>query len=131
MASVVKEVRVPRPAEEVWSALRDVGALHTRLVPGFVVDTVVHGDTRTVTFANGLVVRERIVGVDEDARRVAYTIVEGIDGCEFHASAAQVSDAGEGHTRFVWTADLVPHSLAPLFSDSMDLGLAAIARAFS
>jgi hypothetical protein len=126
---VIREIRVARPAGEVWSALRDVGALHDRLVPGFVVDTVLDGDVRTVTFADDLVVRERIVAVDESARRVAYTIIDGIPGLEHHASSAQVSDDGDG-ARFVWIADLLPDSMAEPFAGSMDAGLAAVARAF-
>jgi hypothetical protein len=38
MASVHREVRIERPVAAVWDALADVGALHTRLVPGFVTD---------------------------------------------------------------------------------------------
>jgi hypothetical protein len=113
----------------VWSALRDVGALHDRLVPGFVVGTVLEGDGRVVTFASGLVVRERIVAVDESARRVAYTIVDGIPGLEYHASSAQVLDDGDG-ARFVWIADLLPDTMAESFAESMEAGLAAVARVF-
>jgi hypothetical protein len=130
MASVIKDIRIARPAGEVWSALRDVGALHDRLVPGFVVDTVLEGDTRVVTFADGQVVRERIVGVDDAARRVAYTIVDGLPGLEYHAASAQVSEDPDGGTRFVWIADLLPHALAGSYGEAMDLGLAAVARVF-
>ena len=40
--------------------------LHDRLARGFVTDTELEGDTRLVTFANGMVVRELIVDVDHD-----------------------------------------------------------------
>jgi hypothetical protein len=56
----------------VWEAVRDVGAVHTRLAPGFVVDTRLEADTRVVTFANGLVARELIVDIDDDARRLVF-----------------------------------------------------------
>jgi len=36
MASIRKEISTKAPPAEVWAAIRDVGALHTRLVPGFV-----------------------------------------------------------------------------------------------
>jgi hypothetical protein len=39
MASVRKELVTSARPPSVWDAIRDVGALHTRLVPGFVVDT--------------------------------------------------------------------------------------------
>jgi hypothetical protein len=34
--------------------VRDVGAVHRRLVPGIVVDARLDGDARVVTFANGM-----------------------------------------------------------------------------
>ncbi len=39
MASIRREILINASPEHVWSAVRDVGALHTRLVPGFVIDT--------------------------------------------------------------------------------------------
>ena len=54
MASIRKEIRINAPASQIWDALRDVGALHTRLVPGFVTDTKMEGNTRIVTFGNGM-----------------------------------------------------------------------------
>jgi hypothetical protein len=39
MASIRKEITTTAHADDVWAALRDVGALHTRLVPGFATDT--------------------------------------------------------------------------------------------
>ena len=46
--------------------MRDFGALHTRLVPGFVTDTKLDGDARIVTFANGTVARELLVDCDDN-----------------------------------------------------------------
>ena len=39
MGSIRRELTTRARASDVWSAIRDIGALHTRLVPGFVVDT--------------------------------------------------------------------------------------------
>jgi hypothetical protein len=39
MASIRKGIVIEAPAETVWAAVRDVGAVHERLAPGFVVDT--------------------------------------------------------------------------------------------
>ena len=64
--------------ERVWDALREVGELHTRLVPGFVLDTRMDGDARIVTFGNGTIVREEIVDVNDAMRRVAWAIVAGV-----------------------------------------------------
>jgi hypothetical protein len=46
MATIRKEILVEVLPEQVWSAIRDVGALHTRLVPGFVTDTQLEEDIR-------------------------------------------------------------------------------------
>ncbi len=75
MACIRREILVEARAENVWAAVRDVGAVHERLAPGFVVDTRLEGDARVVTFANGLVARELIVDVDDDARRLSWAVV--------------------------------------------------------
>src|SRR6266403_1398835 len=69
MASIRKEILLDARAEDVWDAVRDIGALHIRLVPGFVTDTRLEEGARIVTFGNGMVVRELIVDLDDQARR--------------------------------------------------------------
>src|SRR5436190_9195086 len=106
MASIRKEIPLESSAENVWAAVRDVGALHTKLVPGFVVDTRLEEGARIVTFGNGMVARELIVDVDDESRRVAWSVVGG--RMTHHNASAQVfSDGGTG-CRFVWIADLLP-----------------------
>ena len=125
MATNHREVEIQASPEQVWDALRDVGALHSRLAAGFVVDTEMEGSARVVTFANGMVAREDIVAVDEAARRVAWAII----GQQFHHfnGAAQVFDHAEG-TRFVWTTDLLPDELAPNVDAMMTAGIASIKK---
>ena len=77
MASIHREIRIDARPEDVWDAIRDVGAIHRRLAPGFVVDTKVDGDARIVTFGNGMVVRELIVDIDDTARRLVWSVVGG------------------------------------------------------
>jgi carbon monoxide dehydrogenase subunit G len=125
MASIRKEVLISAPPEAVWDALRDVGALHTRLCPGFVTNTVLEDGARVVTFANGTVARELIVDVNDVDRRVAWSIIGG--PMTHHNGVAQVFPEGEG-TRFVWTADLLPHDLAPRIAAMMEMGLSVIKR---
>jgi uncharacterized protein YndB with AHSA1/START domain len=125
MATIHKEVEIRIPLERVWEALSDVGALHTRLAAGFVTDTRLDGNSRIVTFANGMVAREEIVAVDDAARRVAWAII----GQQFHHynGAAQLFDHANG-TRFVWTTDLLPDELAPNVDEMMTAGIAAIKK---
>jgi len=76
MASLRKEITIDAPMSLVWGALRDVGALHTKLVPGFVTDTRMDGTARIVTFGNGTVAREEIVSVDDRRHRVCWAILD-------------------------------------------------------
>jgi Polyketide cyclase / dehydrase and lipid transport len=124
MASIRKEIAVEAPAGQVWDAIRDVGAVHTRLVRGMVRNTRLDGDSRLVTFANGETVRERIVDVDDRSRRLAYAVV-GWRTTHHHASFEVVAD-GESRSRVIWVADLLPDELADLVDGLMEQGSAAI-----
>jgi carbon monoxide dehydrogenase subunit G len=128
MASIHKEITIDARPEEVWDALRDFGAVHERLVPGFVTDARLDGEDRVVTFFNGAVAHELFVACDEDARRLVWAVVDGPLGLTHHNASAQVLEAGDGRTRFVWIADLLPHDLAPAVAALMEQGLATIKR---
>ena len=110
MASIRKEILVDARPENVWDVLGDVGALHTRLVPGFVVDTRLEEGARIVTFGNGMVVRELIVDIDDGARRLVWAVVGG--RFTHHNASVQVFADGKGGSRLVWIADLLPDEIA-------------------
>ncbi|MEW6270908.1 MAG: SRPBCC family protein [Thermodesulfobacteriota bacterium] len=124
MASIRREVRIAARPEVAWDALRDVGALHTRLVPGFVVDTRLEEGARVVTFGNGMTVRELIVDVDDESRRVAWSAVGGM--MTHHNASAQVFPDGADGCRFVWTADLLPDEVAPAIAAMIEQGIGVI-----
>jgi uncharacterized protein YndB with AHSA1/START domain len=124
MACIRKETLIHASPEQVWAALRDWGALHERLVPGFVVDARLDGEDRIVTFFNGAVARERLVDLDDQARRLVWSIVDG--PYTHHNGSAQVFAEGEHATRFVWIADLLPNQLAAGTSEMMEQGTNAI-----
>ena len=123
MASIRRETHIDARPETVWDALRDVGALHTRLVPGFVVDTRLEPGARVVTFGNGLVARELIVDVDDASRRVAWSVVGS--AMTHHNASAQVFPDGDG-CRFVWIADLLPDEVAPRIAAMIEQGIGVI-----
>jgi carbon monoxide dehydrogenase subunit G len=126
MASIHREVQIHTDPANVWDALRDLGAIHRRLAPGFVTDVRLEEESRLVTFGNGLVVRELIVDVDQKARRLVWSAVGG--QMTHHNASAQVFPDGDGRSRLVWIADLLPHELAPTVAAMMDQGLAVIKR---
>src|SRR5262245_39506973 len=100
MASIRKDIVTRATPAQAWDALRDVGALHTRLVPGFVVATELVPGARIVTFANGATVREPIIAVDDAARRVAWCALGGLT--THYSASAQVFDEPDGGARVVW-----------------------------
>src|SRR5947209_6012579 len=108
MTSIRKEILIEARPENVWAAVRDVGAVHQRLVPGVLIDARLDGDARVVTFASGVVVRELLIDVDDEARRFAYAVVEGSLRATHHNASIQVFANGEGHSRLVWITDVLP-----------------------
>ncbi|MGL6061126.1 MAG: SRPBCC family protein [Bradyrhizobium sp.] len=127
MASIQKDFIIDADPADVWDALRDFGALHTRLAPGFVTDTKLDGDARIVTFSNGSVAREVLVDCDDTRRRLAYAVKS--ERMTQHSASAQVFAQDDGHTRFVWITDVLPNEVAPYISSQMDLGVAAMQKA--
>jgi len=122
MTAIRKEVALDARPDDVWDALRDFQAVHERLVPGFVVESRPDGDdARVVTFFNGAVAREVLVGVDNTARRLAYCIPEGLAGCTHHNASAEVIPDGNG-CRFVWVTDVLPDELATVIEPMMEQG---------
>lgn len=124
MTTIHVEALIDAPADQVWDAIRDYGALHARLVPGFVVDTRLEGDSRIVTFGNGMVARERIVGLDDGARRFAYGIVS--ERMTHHSASNQVLEEGDGRCRFIWIADVLPDAVAQTMAPMMRQGAAVL-----
>ena len=128
MASIHKDILIDAPASEVWDAVRDFGALHTRLAPGFVLDTKLDGEARIVTFANGTVARELLVDCDDERRRLAYAVVS--ERLTQHSASIQIIADGDRSCRMIWITDLLPHEIAPYISAQMDQGALAVQAAF-
>jgi hypothetical protein len=126
MASIRKQITLDASPDDVWDALRDWGAVHERLVPGFLLDAKVDGEDRIVTFFNGAVVRELFVDLDEDSRRLVWAVRDDALGLEHYMASAQVAAEPDGETTFIWLADLLPHSAAATVEGLMEQGLAAI-----
>jgi hypothetical protein len=132
MTSIRKDIDVGATATEAWAALRDFGAVHERVAPGFVVDSRVDGQDRIITFAGGEVVRERFVAADDDARRLVYSVVEGSFPITHHQASVEVVDtAGGTGCRLVWITDVLPDELGPVIDGMMDQGAVAITEALA
>ena len=127
MATIRKELSIGSPAAAVWAVFRDIGAVHTRLAPGFVVDCRMDGRDRIVTFANGFVARELIVQVDDETRRLVYAVRS--DNLTHHNASFQVFPAGADRCRVEWITDLLPDEAVAGIGAMVEQGAVAMTRA--
>ena len=127
MASIHKDIIIDANPADVWDAVRDFGAVHTRLAPGFVVDARLDGDARIVTFANGNVAREQLVDCDEARRRLVYAIAN--ERVTHYSASVQVLADGETRSRLIWIVDVLPHEIAAHIDAQMDQAALAMQKA--
>ena len=129
MASLYRDVVVEVPMAEVWRALCDIGHA-AELFPGILTASELLGpQERVVTFSNGLVVTERILGIDEEHHRVAYSAKA--DNFEHHSASMQLAEAGTGATRFIWITDFLPDEAASFVEPLVDEGICCFQRRWS
>jgi carbon monoxide dehydrogenase subunit G len=127
MASIHKDIPIDADPDDVWAAVRDFGAVHQRLAPGFVTDARLEGDTRIVTFHNGTVARELLVDCDDERRRRLAYAISG-ERVKHYSASVQVIADGEARTRMTWIVDVLPNEIAPYISGQMDLSILAIQK---
>ena len=124
MASIHHEITVEAIADRARAALRPVGNAHKLFAP-VLTDAALNGDVRTVRFANGMVLRERILEVNDETRRVAYTALDGPGMSYHHASMQMVAD-GPTRCRFVWITDFLPPELRGTLQPLIEAGSNAL-----
>jgi hypothetical protein len=128
MASIYKDIPLDARADDVWAAVRDYGAVHQRVAPGFVTDCRLDGDARIVTFANGNMARELLVTMDEARKRLVYAVIS--ERVKQHSASIQIVADGENRSRMIWITDVLPNEIAPYIDGQMDLGAAAMQKNF-
>lgn len=122
MTTIIKRVTIDAPVDAVWDAVSDFGAVHRRFAPGFVTNVELIPGARMVTFASGLTVKELFLGVDQETRRLAYSV--RAQRFEHHNADFRVDDLGDGRCTLTWTADVLPDEVAPFLAGMMEQGLA-------
>jgi hypothetical protein len=128
MASIHNDVPLNAPARDVWDAVRDFGALHRRLVPGFVTACTLDGDARIVTFANGSVAREVLVDCNDARQRLVYAIAN--ERLKHYSASVQVIADCDGKSRLLWTIDMLPNELAAYVQEQTRDAVIALHKAF-
>lgn len=126
MASIQKDIPIDASSAEVWVAVRDFGAVHTRLAPGFVLEARLDGDVRIVTFANGNTAREQLVDCDDQRQRLVYAITS--ERVKHYNASVQVLADGATSSRLIWTVDVLPNEIAPYIDGQMDQAALAMQK---
>jgi hypothetical protein len=111
MASIYKELHLDVPADELWRDLRDFGNPKT-LWPNLIATVKVVDNQRYYTFANGSELREPLISIDDQHRRLAYYVAAGPAPLTHNNASMQVFD-DNGGSRLVWITDLLPDEAAP------------------
>ena len=112
MATVHREIPIDSTVDDAWKKLSNVGGINGML--SILSGASIDGDKRVCELEGGGTLEELIVSVDDDQRRVAYSITESPFNFEFHAASMRVIANGDTAT-FVWTTDLKPDEAADQF----------------
>lgn len=128
MTTVSRTIEIAASPEHCWDALKDFGAIHQRLAAGFIISTnLIANDVREITFATGVVLKERLVGIDDNEMRFAYTVIEDPVGITHHNGSVQIiHGADPTRCNMVWITDVLPDELGEIVGALMDAALAAI-----
>lgn len=126
MSTIRKIIDIDASADDVWDVIRDVGAVHARLAPGFVIDTKLEPGARVVKFANGVVVRELIVGLDPTLRRLSYAAVG--EAFAHHSASFEVASVSANSCKLIWTSDFLPDDAASRMRPLIEQGSLVIQR---
>lgn len=110
MASMYREFEVDAPVEKVWAAIADVGSPNKLIT--FLGEVTLEGDRRTCELGDMGKLEELIVTVDEEHRRVVYSIRESPYNMIHHSASMQALPNGNGGSKFVWVIDLYPDDVA-------------------
>jgi Polyketide cyclase / dehydrase and lipid transport len=127
MASIHKDIAIDAHPDDVWAAVRDFGAVHQRLAPGFVLDARLDGEARIVTFANGTVARELLVDCDDARRRLVYAVIS--ERLKQHSASVQVVADRDTRARLIWIVDVLPNEIAPYIEGQMDQAALTVQKA--
>ena len=120
MATVQKMIDVDASVEEVWGKIAKVESISN--IIGFLAESQLDGDVRVCKMADGSVLEERVISIDNVLKRVSYCITNSPFNFEFHSASMQVVPKGDGAS-MIWITDVKPDSMAEqldtIFEDAL------------
>lgn len=110
--SIRHEIRIDRPAADVWALAGDVHRLHTWF-PGIVDSSVSTNDgvmTRVIVMGSGMPMPEEILVIDNTQRRFQYRITAPL--FKHHRGTIDVIDLGDDTCLVVYSTESDPRAMA-------------------
>lgn len=102
------EIRIRRPAADVWALAGDPTKLH-HWFPG-IVDCTVDGTTRIITTGTGIPMPEEILVCDNTQRRFQYRLTAAF--IQHHRGTIDVIDLDDGTCLVVYSTECDPRTMA-------------------
>jgi len=124
MGTIRREVRIARPAAEVWAIVGDPASI-AAWFPG-VTECTVEGDQRVITTNAGLPVPEELLLIDPLQRRLQYRVLAPI--LTFHLGTLDVIDLQDGTCLVVSSTNTDPPTLALVFGGATGNALGELKR---
>lgn len=120
METETAEIEIAASPADTWAVVGDFGGIGW--MPG--IDSVtVDGDVRTIAMM-GMEIKEQLVSLDDEARSIAYSIIDGPVPVESHTATITVHEAGDA-SRVTWEVSVEPEGAA-LFKDIYQGSLGAL-----
>ena len=108
LGSIRHEIRIRRPADDVWRLVGDAARLH-EWFPGIVASPV-DGTSRVITTASGLPMPKEILVVDPVQRRFQYRVTA--PAFRHHRGTIDVIDLSDQTCLVVYSTDADPRAMA-------------------
>jgi len=121
MADATAEITTTASPDAAWALVGDYYGLGDWM-PG-IDECVADGDDRVLAMM-GMSVRERLLERDETARRIRYSIVDGVP-IESHEATITVHPDGDG-ARIVWDVSATPDEMAGMMQGIYQGSLEAV-----
>jgi uncharacterized protein YndB with AHSA1/START domain len=108
LGSLRHEIRIHRPADDVWARVSDAASLHTWF-PG-IVSCQVDGTTRVIVLGAGMPMPEEILVNDPGQRRFQYRITAPI--FKHHRGTIDVIELAPDECMVVYSTEADPRTMA-------------------
>lgn len=117
MATLRREVRIARTADDVWAVIADAGAI-AEWFPAMETSSI-EGDVRHCSLRSGLELVEQIVTSDDELRRFQYRVTGGVPVIE-HLATVDVFALGPTDALLVYSTEVEPAPLALVLGDAIE-----------